>query len=127
MQTAHHSEPQLAHAFGQVTVAPPRTPYQYRPPPDPRTEEPTQGVLALEPANKRKAEGAAVGRKRRRHENAHPEDEGPNGGPKHWTDEEKTKLFQWVMGPGRDMQFNSLQACKNGCLREVSAEAWDCF
>jgi hypothetical protein len=61
----------------------------------------------------------SISRKRKRPEGADPADEGPNGGPKHWTDDEKTRLFNWVMGPGRDLQFNSLRASKNGCLREV--------
>ncbi|EIN04028.1 hypothetical protein PUNSTDRAFT_108871 [Punctularia strigosozonata HHB-11173 SS5] len=66
----------------------------------------------------------AIPRKRRRHEGADPSDEGPNGGPKHWTDEEKTRLFRWVMGPGRDLQFNSLRASKNGCLRECAQQVF---
>lgn len=41
-------------------------------------------------------------------------------GAKHWTDEEKSKLFNWLMGPGQDDHWNSLRATKNSCLREVS-------
>ncbi|KAF9046877.1 hypothetical protein BDZ89DRAFT_1033648 [Hymenopellis radicata] len=40
-------------------------------------------------------------------------------GAKHWTDDEKTKLFNWLMGPGQDEHWNSLRATKNSCLREV--------
>jgi hypothetical protein len=40
-------------------------------------------------------------------------------GAKHWTDEEKTKLFNWLMAPGQDEHWNSLRATKNSCLREV--------
>jgi hypothetical protein len=40
-------------------------------------------------------------------------------GAKHWTDEEKSKLFSWLMGPGQDDHWNSLRATKNSCLREV--------
>jgi hypothetical protein len=40
-------------------------------------------------------------------------------GAKHWTDEEKTKLFNWLMAPGQDEHWNALRATKNSCLREV--------
>lgn len=40
-------------------------------------------------------------------------------GAKHWTDEEKTRLFTWLMGPGQDDHWSSLRATKNSCLREV--------
>jgi histone acetyltransferase MYST4 len=40
-------------------------------------------------------------------------------GAKHWTDDEKTKLFNWLMGPGQDDHWNALRATKNSCLREV--------
>ena len=40
-------------------------------------------------------------------------------GAKHWTDEEKTRLFTWLMGQGQDEHWNSLRATKNSCLREV--------
>lgn len=38
---------------------------------------------------------------------------------KHWSDEEKAKLFHWLMGPGQDDHWQSLRATKNSCLREV--------
>jgi len=44
-------------------------------------------------------------------------------GAKHWTDEEKTKLFTWLMGPGQEEHWNSLRATKNSCLREVRPHA----
>ena len=44
-------------------------------------------------------------------------------GSKHWTDEEKTKLFDWLMGPTQDDHWNALRATKNSCLREVCALA----
>lgn len=47
--------------------------------------------------------------------------DGSAQGAKHWTDEEKSKLFTWLMGPGHDDHWNSLRATKNSCLREVSA------
>jgi hypothetical protein len=40
-------------------------------------------------------------------------------GSKHWTDDEKTKLFNWLMGLGEDNHWNALRATKNSCLREV--------
>lgn len=45
--------------------------------------------------------------------------DGTGSGAKHWTDEEKSKLFSWLMGPGQDDHWNSLRATKNSCLREV--------
>lgn len=41
-------------------------------------------------------------------------------GAKHWTDEEKTRLFNWLMAPDQDDHWSSLRAAKNSCLREVS-------
>ncbi|KAH7925486.1 hypothetical protein BV22DRAFT_1011093 [Leucogyrophana mollusca] len=40
-------------------------------------------------------------------------------GSKHWTEEEKSKLFNWLMGPGEDDHWNALRATKNSCLREA--------
>ena len=40
-------------------------------------------------------------------------------GAKHWTDDEKTKLFNWLMGPGQDEHWNAMRATKNSCLRDV--------
>ncbi|KAF8461819.1 hypothetical protein DFH94DRAFT_70087 [Russula ochroleuca] len=31
------------------------------------------------------------------------------GGARHWTDEEKTKLFNWLMGPSEDEHFDALR------------------
>ncbi|KAK0223118.1 hypothetical protein IW262DRAFT_1268713 [Armillaria fumosa] len=45
-------------------------------------------------------------------------------GAKHWTDEEKSKLFNWLMGPGQDDHWNSLRATKNSCLRECSLQVF---
>ncbi|KAG6861356.1 hypothetical protein C0995_001089 [Termitomyces sp. Mi166 len=45
--------------------------------------------------------------------------DGTGQGAKHWTDEEKSKLFNWLMGPGQDEHWNALRATKNSCLREV--------
>lgn len=40
-------------------------------------------------------------------------------GAKHWSDTDKTKLFQWLMAPENDEHFRSLRSAKNSCLREV--------
>jgi hypothetical protein len=42
------------------------------------------------------------------------------GGARHWTDEEKTKLFNWLMGPSEDEHFDALRTKKNTCFRDVS-------
>lgn len=41
-------------------------------------------------------------------------------GARHWTDEEKTKLFNWLMGPNEDEHFDALRTKKNTCFRDVS-------
>ncbi|GLB40490.1 putative histone acetyltransferase [Lyophyllum shimeji] len=50
--------------------------------------------------------------------------DGTGQGAKHWTDEEKSKLFSWLMGPGQDEHWNSLRATKNSCLRECAIEVF---
>ena len=63
---------------------------------------------------------------KRRRETAGGGDEGDSydmdgnaQGAKHWTDEEKSKLFTWLMGANQEEHWNSLRATKNSCLREV--------
>jgi hypothetical protein len=56
---------------------------------------------------------------KRRRETDDPFDVDAVHGSKHWTDDEKTKLFDWLMGPTEDEHWNSLRATKNSCLREV--------
>ncbi|KAG6830652.1 hypothetical protein H0H92_015549 [Tricholoma furcatifolium] len=51
--------------------------------------------------------------------------DGSGQGAKHWTDEEKSKLFSWLMGPGQDEHWNSLRATKNSCLRECALEVFE--
>ena len=67
--------------------------------------------------------GAAQQYKRGRHTDTDGGDtfdiDGTAQGAKHWTDEEKTRLFTWLMGQGQDEHWNSLRATKNSCLREV--------
>jgi hypothetical protein len=57
--------------------------------------------------------------KRRREGDEGFDSEGGGQGAKHWTDEEKTKLFTWLMAPGQDDHWNALRATKNSCLRDV--------
>lgn len=64
--------------------------------------------------------------KRRRNETNTQDDTDPSfdldgnaQGAKHWTDDEKTRLFEWLMGPGQEEHWNALRATKNSCLREV--------
>ena len=47
-------------------------------------------------------------------------EDGGAGGARHWTDEEKTKLFDWLMGPNEDEHFDALRTKKNTCFRDVS-------
>ena len=41
-------------------------------------------------------------------------------GAKHWTDEEKSKLLNYLMGDGQDEHWNALRATKNYRIRKVS-------
>ncbi|KAG7089865.1 hypothetical protein E1B28_011508 [Marasmius oreades] len=50
--------------------------------------------------------------------------EGGGQGAKHWTDEEKTKLFNWLMGVGQDEHWQALRSAKNSCLRECATEVF---
>lgn len=83
---------------------------------------------ATSPAVKRKQADANMNAqmgKRRRGENTEDAEnafdlDGSAQGAKHWTDVEKTKLFEWLMGPGQEEHWNALRATKNSCLREVS-------
>ncbi|KAF7312130.1 hypothetical protein MIND_00225400 [Mycena indigotica] len=51
-------------------------------------------------------------------------DDSSGSGAKHWTDEEKTLLFQWLMAPAHDDHWNALRATKNSCLRECAVEVF---
>ncbi|KAI6155545.1 hypothetical protein BKA82DRAFT_991504 [Pisolithus tinctorius] len=48
----------------------------------------------------------------------------PNHGSKHWTEEEKTELFKWLMGDGEDEHWNTLRTAKNSCFRKCAAEVF---
>ncbi|KAJ7220037.1 hypothetical protein GGX14DRAFT_354739 [Mycena pura] len=63
-------------------------------------------------------------RRREVEEPVDPYEDAGGAGAKHWTDEEKTSLFQWLMGPGHDDHWNSLRATKNSCLRECAIEVY---
>ncbi|KAJ2916590.1 hypothetical protein MD484_g3797, partial [Candolleomyces efflorescens] len=52
-------------------------------------------------------------------------DDSGGQGAKHWTDEEKTKLFRWLMGPNSDDHWNALRATKNSCLRDCAEKVFD--
>ena len=85
------------------------------------------------PAAKRKqidsSMNTQMSKRRRSENNNNGADDGDNNfdmdggaqGAKHWTDEEKSKLFSWLMGPGQEEHWNALRATKNSCLREVSS------
>lgn len=65
--------------------------------------------------------GNPVKRRREGDENGDDHENHESGlGAKHWSDEEKTKLFNWLMAPGQDDHWSSLRTAKNSCLREVS-------
>ncbi|TFK40263.1 hypothetical protein BDQ12DRAFT_711658 [Crucibulum laeve] len=83
------------------------------------------------PAMKRKqmgdnvVQGTSVMKRRRDADEGDSFDiDGNAQGAKHWTDEEKTKLFNWLMGHGQDDHWNSLRATKNSCLRECAIEVF---
>ncbi|KAJ3828458.1 hypothetical protein EV361DRAFT_802692 [Lentinula raphanica] len=63
-------------------------------------------------------------KRRRDAEDADGFDDSGGQGAKHWTDDEKSKLFKWLMGPGQDDHWNSLRATKNSCLRECAQEVF---
>lgn len=71
---------------------------------------------------------AQVVKRRRETDDATDYDIDSSGqGAKHWTDEEKSKLFSWLMGPGQDDHWNALRATKNSCLREVCITHASCL
>lgn len=43
-----------------------------------------------------------------------------NTAARHWSDDEKTKLFVWLLGQDMDEHFDALKTKKNTCFREVS-------
>ena len=45
-------------------------------------------------------------------------DVGPSGGPKHWSDEEKSRLFHWMLD--NDERWEAFGTKMNTVFREVS-------
>lgn len=60
-----------------------------------------------------------LGKRRREGQDVTEFDSDSVHGSKHWTEEEKTKLFTWLMDPGEDEHWNALRSTKNSCFREV--------
>ncbi|KAJ7164039.1 hypothetical protein C8R43DRAFT_879486 [Mycena crocata] len=63
-------------------------------------------------------------RRREAEESVDSYEDAGGAGAKHWTDDEKTLLFQWLMGPAHDDHWNALRATKNSCLRECAVEVY---
>ncbi|KAI0267686.1 hypothetical protein BC834DRAFT_980153 [Gloeopeniophorella convolvens] len=57
-------------------------------------------------------------------DDADPAEDGGAGGARHWTDDEKTKLFSWLMGPNEDEHFDALRTKKNTCFRDCALDAF---
>ena len=88
----------------------------------PTSHSPMLSFVSQTPASKRKQGDGVIGdqlAKRRREGDENFDSEGVGQGAKHWTDDEKTKLFNWLMAPGQDDHWNALRATKNSCLRDV--------
>ncbi|KAG9315246.1 hypothetical protein JVU11DRAFT_4380 [Chiua virens] len=80
---------------------------------------------------KRKRIGAAhttsanqLGKRRREVEDGGDFDGDSVHGSKHWTEEEKTKLFTWLMDQNEDEHWNSLRSAKNSCFRECATQVF---
>ncbi|KAF5367094.1 hypothetical protein D9758_003979 [Tetrapyrgos nigripes] len=98
-------------------------------PSNPAQQSLTFSVSGHSPPLKRKhidtvTNNASNKRRREPDETQESFDEGGGQGAKHWSDEEKSKLFKWLMGPGQDDHWNSLRATKNSCLRECASEVF---
>lgn len=117
---------------GANTYSPPIH-YAQAPPPPPPPQAQDKLTPEPSPGSKRRQAEEYSSNKRRRGVNGAPAavvDEGddgddgedahvgPNGGPKHWTAAEKSKLFNWMLG--QDDQWESLKAKMNTVFRDVS-------
>jgi len=60
-----------------------------------------------------------MGKRRRDIEDMGDFDNDPAHGSKHWTEDEKTELFKWLMADGEDDHWNALRTAKNSCFRKV--------
>ncbi|KAG1734122.1 hypothetical protein EDB19DRAFT_1728317 [Suillus lakei] len=92
---------------------------------------PTNETQAASGPKRKQADGLAPsgtsqsGKRRREGDDmGDPFDTDAAHGSKHWTDDEKTKLFNWLMGLGEDDHWNALRATKNSCLRECATEVF---
>ncbi|KAF9237605.1 hypothetical protein BU15DRAFT_88618 [Melanogaster broomeanus] len=65
-----------------------------------------------------------LGKRRREGEEVGDFDADSVHGSKHWTEDEKTKLFTWLMGQGEDEHWNALRTAKNSCFRECAVEVF---
>ncbi|KAF9223489.1 hypothetical protein BS17DRAFT_767339 [Gyrodon lividus] len=65
-----------------------------------------------------------VGKRRREGEEMGEFDSDSVHGSKHWTEDEKTKLFTWLMGQGEDEHWSALRTAKNSCFRECAVEVF---
>ncbi|KAG8213083.1 hypothetical protein J3R82DRAFT_11478 [Butyriboletus roseoflavus] len=65
-----------------------------------------------------------LGKRRREGEDTAEFDSDPVHGSKHWTEEEKSKLFTWLMDPTEDEHWNSLRSTKNSCFRECAMDVF---
>ncbi|KAF9453431.1 hypothetical protein P691DRAFT_658410 [Macrolepiota fuliginosa MF-IS2] len=120
----HLQQPQYRTDYRNLSTSPPSHP---QPPPSHSPLAFT--VQAPSPSVKRKHADNPIPqqvlKRRREPDDADPYDLDPAGqGAKHWTDEEKTKLFTWLMGPGQDEHWNALRATKNSCLRECAMDVF---
>ncbi|KJA26394.1 hypothetical protein HYPSUDRAFT_52665 [Hypholoma sublateritium FD-334 SS-4] len=99
-------------------------------PPAPATHSPLTFAVPTSPALKRKPTDAGSAHALKRRRDTAPDDpdaydaDGGAQGAKHWTDDEKSRLFNWLMGPGQEDHWNALRATKNSCLRECAMEVF---
>ncbi|KAJ8520177.1 hypothetical protein ONZ45_g2988 [Pleurotus djamor] len=146
VSTPFQSHQGLGHALGLPHGVPARPSYHdntypISPPPNGGPSQPHPGSshgLAYpvpsgqtSPGLKRKpidGMGVGVGQIPKRRRDADDTDQydadGTGQGAKHWTDDEKTKLFTYLMGRGQDEHWQSLKATKNSCLRECANEVF---
>ncbi|KAK7032838.1 hypothetical protein R3P38DRAFT_2919166 [Favolaschia claudopus] len=86
--------------------------------------QPSSSIKRKQPDNVLSGHGHVSKRRREADDPGDGYEEAGGAGAKHWTDEEKTQLFQWLMGPSHDDHWNALRATKNSCLRECAVEVF---
>ncbi|KAI4519011.1 hypothetical protein K523DRAFT_261551 [Schizophyllum commune Tattone D] len=140
---AHAAHPGLGQALASHLAPPPyprpdayariTSPAQPPAPQPPSPHHQVSFAAHTSPALKRKQPEQALlthapPKRRRDTTDDTPETYDPDGGgqgAKHWTDDEKTKLFTWLMGVNQDDHWSSLRATKNSCLRDCASEVFD--